>query len=171
MHEKNKELANLRPAVKSTLCTADPFLENKLYYPFPVSVTPPTPPPPFQPCGPTTHQWSKKCTDKMHNTKIEKSFIQPSSTNWFLGSSNKVDPWKIHSIQMRKNSKLLGNELIRLRRCKITRCFSGSSCLGFRVPARKHLSKGFGAHPPLCLVAPVSPAPSNTVSYTWLNAD
>ena len=44
MHEKNKELANLRPAVKSTLRTADSFLENKLYYPFPVSVTPPTPP-------------------------------------------------------------------------------------------------------------------------------
>ena len=53
MHEKNKELANLRPAVKSTLRTADPFLENKLYYPFSVSVTPPTPPPPFQPSGPT----------------------------------------------------------------------------------------------------------------------
>ena len=54
MHEKNKELANLRPAVKSTLRTADPFLENKLYYPFPVSVTPPTPPfpPRFNLAGP-----------------------------------------------------------------------------------------------------------------------
>ena len=42
----------------------------------------------------------------MHNTKIEKSFIQPSSTNWFLGSSNKIDPWKIHSIQMRKKQQI-----------------------------------------------------------------
>ena len=42
----------------------------------------------------------------MHNTKIEKSFIQPSSTNWFLGSSNKIDPWKIHSIQIRKKQQI-----------------------------------------------------------------